>query len=234
LNHFALLPRVLVDVRQVDLRTTLLDRPLASPILIASGALQVPSSRVRGRILDAAVDESTAIVAESDAPIDGVPPELLFRAVHWKELPTGPEAGRVLAAGVRSAADAQRAIAGGARAVLISNVTAQPDSGASSLDLLPAIRKSLPADVSLVLEGSFRHGNEILIALGLGAAAVVIGWPVVWGAVATGENGVRRALQILQLELVRGLRLCGRPVLQRIGPDLVRLVPELGTRVELR
>jgi isopentenyl diphosphate isomerase/L-lactate dehydrogenase-like FMN-dependent dehydrogenase len=223
MNRFALRPRVLVDVTRIDLTTTLLGQRLTSPILVAPGALRVPSARVRRDIIAGAVGAGTAIVSDGVTVTDDVSRELLFRAVHWKDAPPGVATERVLAGGVGSAEEARQAIASGYRGLIVSNALS---TRASSLELVSEIRKGIPDDIALIVDGSFRHGNEILIALGLGATAVLTGWPVVWGAVATGPQGAKKTLQLLELQLVRAMRLCGRPALTDIAADLVRAAPE--------
>jgi isopentenyl diphosphate isomerase/L-lactate dehydrogenase-like FMN-dependent dehydrogenase len=224
MNRFALRPRVLVDVTRIDLTTMLLGQRLTSPILVAPGALRVPSARVRRDVIAGALGARIAIVSDSDALTDNDSRNAFFRAVPWKDAPPEGATERVLAGGVGSAEEARQAVASGYRGLIVSNNV--PSTQASSLELLPAIRKAIPADVALIVDGAFRHGNEILVALGLGATAVLTGWPVVWGAVATGPQGAKNTLQLLELQLVRAMRLCGRPSLSDVAADLVRAAPE--------
>ena len=224
MNRFALRPRVLVDVSRIDLSTTVLGQRLMAPILVAPGALRVPSASLRRDIIAGAAGTSTAIVSDRGSETD-VPSELLFQAVHWRDVPRGVATERLLAGGVGSAEEALQAVASGYRGLIVSNSALSAPNGASSLDLVPAIRKAIPGDVALIVDGSFRHGNEVLIALGLGATAVLTGWPVVWGAVATGEQGARKSLQLLQKQLVRAMRLCGRPAMHNVTADLIHAAP---------
>jgi len=226
MNRFALRPRVLVDVSTIDVSTTLLGQRLTSPILVAPGALRVPSARVRRDIIAGAVGATTAIVSDRGSVTEDVSPDLLFRADHWRDVPRGVATERLLAGGVGSPEEARQAVASGYRGLIVSNTALSTQHGASSLELLPAIRKAIPGDIALIVDGSFRHGNEILIALGLGATAVLTAWPVVWGAVATGPQGAKKTLQLLQKQLVRALRLCGRPAVRQVSADLVRAAPE--------
>ena len=80
-------------------------------------------------------------------------------------------------------------------------------------------------DIEVLLDGGVRTGPDVLKAVALGARAVLVGRPVLWGLAAGGEAGVERVLSLLADEVIDGLRQVGVPRLADVGPDLVRPVP---------
>jgi isopentenyl diphosphate isomerase/L-lactate dehydrogenase-like FMN-dependent dehydrogenase len=224
LNLFALRPRILVDVRVLDLGTSLLGRPLATPLLIAPGVSRIPDAGIIDTVAEAASALEVPFLCEAGHVPRNLPPGLHVNCIPWYRTTGLSASDDTVVGGVRTVDDALEAARRGARAILISN-GGRSDAGPSSLELLPAIRQALPADVQLIVEGAFRHANGILIALGLGATAVTLGWPPVWAAVSAGLPGAFRSLDLLRLGLARGMRLCGRTSERHIGPDLVRREP---------
>jgi 4-hydroxymandelate oxidase len=75
--------------------------------------------------------------------------------------------------------------------------------------LLPGIARAVKGDVPIILDGGVRRGTDVLKALALGADAVGIGRPVLWGLAAAGQDGVSAVLRLLRAELLEALLLCG-------------------------
>ncbi|HCU50794.1 MAG TPA: alpha-hydroxy-acid oxidizing enzyme, partial [Micromonosporaceae bacterium] len=73
-----------------------------------------------------------------------------------------------------------------------------------------------------LLDGGVRRGTDVLKAMALGASAVGIGRPVLWGLAVDGASGVRQVLEMVREELMRGLALCGCSTPQDASPDLLR------------
>jgi 4-hydroxymandelate oxidase len=129
----------------------------------------------------------------------------------------------VVVKGIVRGDDALLAIDHGASAIWVSN------HGGRQLDLSPATADALVEVVSAVgdraevyVDGGIRSGTHALVALGLGARAVFVGRPVLWGLAAGGADGVARVLALLGEELVRSMQLAGCPDLRSIR-DVVRL-----------
>lgn len=132
----------------------------------------------------------------------------------------------VLVKGIVHPADALQAMAHGAQAILVSNHGGrQLDGTVAGLDALPAVVAAVQGRVPVLVDGGVRRGTDILIALALGAQAVLIGRPVHWGLAAGGEAGVRRVLALLQAELERGLWLCGLANVREVTRDLIVPAP---------
>jgi L-lactate dehydrogenase (cytochrome) len=150
------------------------------------------------------------------------------RAVTWRDAAWMREQwGGVFAIkGLSRARDAAQCIDIGADAVWVSNHGGrQLDTAPATIDLLRPIVDAVAGRADIILDGGVRRGSDILKALALGARAVAIGRPYLWGLAASGEAGVRRALDILRSELARTMTLTGRTSIAALGPDLV--VPPL-------
>jgi 4-hydroxymandelate oxidase len=112
--------------------------------------------------------------------------------------------------GIVRADDAQRAVDHGARAVWVSNHGGrQLDLAPATLDALADIAPQVADRIEVYVDGGIRSGTHALIALGLGARAVFVGRPVLWGLAAAGRGGVAQVLALLREELARAMMLAG-------------------------
>ena len=127
---------------------------------------------------------------------------LTFRDVEWlRGLTKLP----VLLKGIVRPDDTLRAIEAGASGVIVSNHGArQLDFAPATLDVLPRVVEAANGKIPVLVDGGVRWGTDVLKALALGAAAVMVGRPILWGLAANGEEGVSRILEILRDELVHG------------------------------
>ncbi len=129
---------------------------------------------------------------------------------------------KLLLKGVERPDDAERAAALGCDGVVVSNHGGrQLDGAAPTLEALPAIVSAVGNKITVLLDGGVRRGVDILKARALGAQAVLTGRATLFGVMAGGEPGARRALEILSTELERAMRLCGARSVAEIGPELV-------------
>jgi 4-hydroxymandelate oxidase len=109
---------------------------------------------------------------------------------------------KVLIKGLESGADAKLAVANGADGIIVSNHGGRAtDTGRGTLECLPEVVAEVRGRVPVIVDGGVRRGTDILKALALGATAVGIGRPYVWGLGAYGEAGVDRVLELLDNEL---------------------------------
>ena len=116
----------------------------------------------------------------------------------------------VVVKGIVAPDDARRAMQAGARAVIVSNHGGrQLDGAVASLDALPGVVEAVGDRIEVLVDGGFRRGSDLLVALALGARGIGLGRPVLWALAAGGEAGVRRALEMLRMELAVDLALAG-------------------------
>jgi 4-hydroxymandelate oxidase len=128
----------------------------------------------------------------------------------------------VLVKGVLRGDDAVRCVDAGAKAIIVSNHGGRHLDGAvATADALPEIADAVAGKAEVYVDGGIRRGTDIVKALALGARAVLVARPVVWGLALDGAEGVRAVLDHLRAELVRAMALCGAARLDQISDDLV-------------
>ena len=169
---------------------------------------------------------SVAAALGADVPIG--PAEafaLLDPTLTWadlEELVSGCDL-PVLVKGVLTAEDAELALEHGASGVIVSNHGGrQLDGVAPSAEALPEVADAVAGRGLVLVDGGVRRGTDVLVALALGADAVMIGRPALWGLAAEGQQGALRVLQILRNELELALALAGCPTPAAVTGEHVR------------
>jgi 4-hydroxymandelate oxidase len=132
----------------------------------------------------------------------------------------------VLIKGVMTADDAAQAVAAGIGGIIVSNHGGRTlDTQPATIDALPEIADAVAGRVPVLLDGGIRRGTDVFKALALGAAAVLIGRPYIYGLAAAGAAGVSHVVQILRAELEVAMALTGCRDLAAIGPGAIRSAP---------
>ena len=110
-------------------------------------------------------------------------------------------------------------------AIVVSNHGGRTEDGVgSTIEVLPEIIEAVGGRMPVLVDSGFRRGNEIVKALAIGAKAVCIGRPYLWGLGAFGQAGVERVLAILRAEVRAAMQQVGAPSLQDLTPAMVRRV----------
>jgi L-lactate dehydrogenase (cytochrome) len=146
------------------------------------------------------------------------------RAVTWKDAAWMVEQwnGPFAIKGIATPADAKRCLEIGATAAWVSNHGGrQLDASPATIDLLEPVVQAMQGDGEVIFDGGIRRGGDIVKALALGATACAIGRAYLWGLSAAGEAGVRKAISILESELLRTMALVGTTNLKAIRRDMV-------------
>ncbi|TFZ08630.1 alpha-hydroxy acid oxidase [Ramlibacter humi] len=126
----------------------------------------------------------------------------------------------VVVKGVLHHADAREAVARGAAAVIVSNHGGRTLDGAvATATVLPGVVEAVGGRAPVLVDGGLRRGADILKALALGAQAVLVGRPAVWGLAHSGAIGVAHALRLLRDELQMAMALCGCADLARVRAE---------------
>jgi 4-hydroxymandelate oxidase len=134
----------------------------------------------------------------------------------WTRLP-------VLVKGICRGDDARRAAEHGAKAVVVSNHGGrQLDSAPATCDALPYVVDAVSGLCEVYVDGGIRRGRDVLKAIALGARAVLVGRPILWGLCVGGEEGAINVLEILRHELDEAMLLCGCAKLSDIGRGLLQ------------
>ena len=124
--------------------------------------------------------------------------------------------------GLVRADDARTAVDHDVAGIVVSNHGGrQLDTAVAGLRALPAIVEAVGDRTAVLMDGGVRRGTDVVKALALGARAVMVGRPVLWGLAVGGEAGARRVLELLRDELDLSLALCGTPRLSDLTPDLL-------------
>ncbi len=146
-------------------------------------------------------------------------PSLTWDALAWlAKLTKLP----ILVKGIVRADDARTAIASGAAGVVVSNHGGrQLDTAPATIDVLARVADAVDGRGEILLDGGVRRGTDVMKALALGARAVLLGRPVLWGLALGGEGGVRRVLAMLRAEIDEAMALCGAPRVADVTRDLV-------------
>lgn len=130
----------------------------------------------------------------------------------------------VLVKGILTAEDAVLAVEHGVAGIIVSNHGGrQLDTALASIDALPEIVEAVTGRCEVYIDGGIRRGTDILKALALGARAVLVGRPILWGLAANGAQGVFQVLEILRKELELSMALAGRPTLDSIDRTLLKM-----------
>jgi 4-hydroxymandelate oxidase len=155
-------------------------------------------------------------------------PEFSWEHIDWLAKVT---ALKIVLKGILHPADAKLAIDHGADAIIVSNHGGrQLDTVPASIDLLPAIADAIDGRIPVIMDGGIRRGTDVVKALALGATAVAIGRPVLWGLATGGEPGVAQVLEMLRSEIDRALALCGCGSPRDANRELLQLSRNLEDR----
>ncbi len=132
----------------------------------------------------------------------------------------------VIVKGILRAEDAVIAAEHGVSAVVVSNHGGrQLDTVVSGADALPEVVAAVGDRVDVLVDGGIRRGTDVIKALALGARAVMVGRPVLWGLAVDGADGARRVLEILLAELDSALGLAGAPRAAELDPSFITAAP---------
>lgn len=144
---------------------------------------------------------------------------LTWDAVGWLKRLSGLP---VVVKGVLRGDDAERAVQAGADGIIVSNHGGrQLDYSISTIDALPEVVEAAGQKVPVLLDGGVRRGTDVLKALCLGAKAVMVGRPALWGLAVGGRAGVQAVLEHLRTEIATSLPILGASGLRGLSPDFI-------------
>jgi 4-hydroxymandelate oxidase len=130
----------------------------------------------------------------------------------------------VLVKGIMTAEDTERAVRSGLSGVIVSNHGArQLDQVGATIEALPECVQAAGGKIPVLVDGGFRRGTDVFKAMALGASAVGIGRPYLWGLAAFGQRGVARVVEIMRAELGLDMGMAGVATLAQIDRSYVRI-----------
>lgn len=154
----------------------------------------------------------------------GIYDALFDASFNWKDLEwLRSVAGvPVLVKGVLSAEDGRRAVEHGADGVIVSNHGGRNlDTGPATIDALPRVVEAVGGKIPVMIDSGIRRGTDVLAALALGAKAVFLGRPYIYGLALGGQKGVERTINILRDEFERAMALTGRRSIAEIDGSVL-------------
>lgn len=169
----------------------------------------------------------TAVAHQQQEGVSGVAAaavEIFDQTITWSDLAWLRSLSDLplLLKGVVTAADAALAVEHGIDGIIVSNHGGrQLDGGVASLRALPDVVGAVAGRCPVLVDGGVRRGRDVFVALALGADAVLVGRPVLWGLAVSGADGVEHVLTMLTEDLAHTMALAGRPTLADIGRDAV-------------
>ena len=151
---------------------------------------------------------------------DTLDPSLSWKEVEWlKSITSLP----ILLKGIVTAEDARKAVEAGVAGVIVSNHGGrQLDYAPATISVLEEVVKAVAGAVPVLVDGGIRRGTDVLKALALGARAVMVGRPVLYGLAARGEAGAKHVIEMLNSELELAMALCGCRSLAEVTRDRVQ------------
>jgi isopentenyl diphosphate isomerase/L-lactate dehydrogenase-like FMN-dependent dehydrogenase len=124
--------------------------------------------------------------------------------------------------GIVTREDAELAVEHGVDGLIVSNQGGRAeDSGRATIDSLPEVVAGVRGRVPVLLDGGIRRGTDVFKALAMGATAVGIGRPYIWGLASFGQEGVEKVLEILRQELLLAMRQAGTRSIAEINSSYV-------------
>jgi 4-hydroxymandelate oxidase len=172
-----------------------------------------------GMVLGNAVERFGAGGAEAVANASRFDAGLEPDAIAWLRDRSGLP---VLVKGVLRGDDAEAFVAAGAAGIVVSNHGGrQLDTAVAAADALPEVVAAVDGRAVVLVDGGVRRGTDVVKALCMGAAGVLVGRPVLWGLATGGADGVGAVLLGLHEELLRAMALCGAVSLAELTPDLL-------------
>ena len=154
-------------------------------------------------------------------------PNIQSSAMTWETIKRMRDATRMklVLKGILAHEDAELAVKAGVDGIIVSNHGARSeDSGRSTIDALPEIIQAVNGRMPVLVDSGFRRGTDIAKALCMGATAVCVGRPYIWGLGAFGQPGVERVLELLRTELYAIMQQVGAPSIKHLVPGMVRRV----------
>jgi 4-hydroxymandelate oxidase len=183
---------------------------------------------IRAVNVDPAVMGSTHTAAAGVSAIQQHSKERFDPSVTWADLPWLRARTQLplLLKGVLTGEDARLAVEHGIDGLIVSNHGGrQLDAAVPALAALPEVVAAVPAQLPVLVDGGIRRGSDVFAALALGARAVLIGRPVLWGLATAGRRGAADVLRLLSDQLTECMILAGRSELAAIDRDAVAIEP---------
>jgi 4-hydroxymandelate oxidase len=195
---------------------------------------QLPTGLTAKNLIPAGMEQLPA--AAADSGLAAYFASMLDQSLSWKDLDwlRSLTSLPLLVKGIVRGDDAARAVDAGVAGIVVSNHGGrQLDTAPATIDVLTEVVEAVDGRAEVLIDGGIRRGTDVVKALALGARAVMLGRPILWGLAVAGEAGVSTVLSLLRAELDTAMALCGCASLAELDHDLLRL-PGMGASLEAR
>jgi isopentenyl diphosphate isomerase/L-lactate dehydrogenase-like FMN-dependent dehydrogenase len=226
----------LYTTNNFDVTTKLVKRAEAAGCPVVVVTVDVPAGRntetaTRFQRMDTRVCANCHIVGPDGLPRVGPGNKPMFGGIDTQGLTTnspsltwdfikrlkGVTSMKVVIKGLETREDAVLAVKSGADGIIVSNHGGRAtESGRATIEALPEVVQAVAGRIPVLVDGGVRRGSDVFKALALGASAVGIGRPYIWGLSASGQQGVERVLDIVNNELRLAMVGCGTRSLKEI------------------
>ncbi|MDW3647957.1 MAG: alpha-hydroxy acid oxidase [Bacteroidia bacterium] len=212
----------------LEFREKLIKRAEAAGCTALVLTIDVPvlgNREYHGQKLQTAIDKGSQGMGNLSTMPEGVSfldPAMAWRSIPWLKVRTKM---RIFLKGIMCKEDARLAIEHGVDGIIVSNHGGrQLESNLSTMEVLEEVVEIVNGRIPILLDGGIRRGTDIFKALALGAKAVCLGRPYIYGLSVAGEEGVSRVLEILESELKRNMQLAGVRSLEELTPAAVKWI----------
>ncbi|XP_018440774.1 peroxisomal (S)-2-hydroxyacid oxidase GLO4 isoform X2 [Raphanus sativus] len=168
---------------------------------------------------------STKVIPSEGSGVEALAASTFDASLTWKDIEWLRSITKlpIMVKGILTREDALKAVEAGVDGIVVSNHGArQLDYSPATITVLEEIVHAVGGRIPVLLDGGVRRGTDVFKALALGAQAVLIGRPVVYGLAAKGEDGVRKVIEMLQSELELTMALSGCPTIDDITRNHVK------------
>ncbi|XP_028752173.1 peroxisomal (S)-2-hydroxy-acid oxidase GLO4 isoform X1 [Neltuma alba] len=172
---------------------------------------------------------STELESDNGSGLEAYANQTLDASLQWKDIAWLKSITNlpILIKGVLTGEDAIMAVEVGVAGIVVSNHGArQLDYSPATISVLEEVVRATKGKIPVLLDGGVRRGTDVFKALALGAQAVLVGRPAIYGLAAKGEGGVRQVIETLKTELELTMALAGCPSLKDISRSHVKTEKE--------
>ncbi|CAF3606549.1 unnamed protein product [Rotaria sp. Silwood1] len=217
-RHLKIIPKVLTDVSEISLQTTIFGHIYNNPIIIAPTAFhRLAHCDGEWGTAQGATNAESIYIYNWTLSTVSTHPRLDEHTPNAKltKLP-------IVCKGILSVDDAKLALEYGADGIVISNHGGrQVDSGLSAIECLKDIVEFVNGRCEVFVDGGIRTGTDVLKCLALGAKGVLVGRPILYGLTCGGHNGVEAVLNLLKQELMYDMASCGLTRIEQINERIL-------------
>lgn len=233
LDRITFRPRLMIDTTKFDLSTEFLGEKLFTPIIVGpvsglkrfhpNGEAEMAKGAAGGKALLVTPTARDGVSESGKISWITVGTSTQW---DWKQIDEfrATAKGPVVVKGIMTPEDARACVQHGINGIVVSSYTGTNNNGlASPIEVLPKIAEAVNGKLPILIDGGFQRGSDVLKAVALGARAVLIARPAVWGLASYGAAGVQAVIELMQSELGRDMAMCGKAKITEVDASVVKV-----------